>query len=396
MLTGSLGAFVMGLLLCAQVRTVQPFGKSLALLSLAEIALGVALYFSALTIRDYSPEFTLRVFVPATIGYSLAIASILLLYRPTFPLKATIAFAIIVLSGYLLWPEGVQARLWNNVVQFVLSIFIACILIKTKDDYAPTARRVTLMACILFGLGVLPRLLTVLSPEQHLNPGDILLNSPTYRIGALVLAAMPILMYACLVGTIQSRIAAMLRQNAHRDALTGAHSRRFLFEKGEEVFRSFASKAAPSTHLPSGATILMIDIDHFKQFNDTWGHLVGDRVLRHCVDLMQAEVRNTDAIVCRYGGEEFCVLVPEMPLADARGMAERIRLKIAEHPYAHEGQLLPITVSIGVAQQPDQVTLAALIHVADERLYMAKRAGRNKVVDSSASDSSPTALPSLR
>jgi diguanylate cyclase (GGDEF)-like protein len=208
------------------------------------------------------------------------------------------------------------------------------------------------------------------------------MHSPSYRVGALVLSALPVLLYVCLVGTIQSRIAAMLRQSTHHDALTGAHSRRFLFEKGEEVFKSFAGKGALNADMPSGATILMIDIDHFKKFNDTWGHLVGDRVLRHCVDLMQQEVRTTDAIVCRYGGEEFCVLVPEMPLADARSMSERIRRKIAEQPYEHEGQLLPITVSIGVAQQPDQTTLAALIHVADERLYSAKRAGRNRVVDS--------------
>lgn len=393
MLTGALGAFVMALLLWAQVKTVQPFGKSLAILSLAEISIGVALLFSAITIHDFSAGFTLRVFLPATIGYALAVASILLLYRPGFPMAAIAGAAIIVLSGYLILPEGVPARFWNNTVQFLLSVFIAGVLLKTKDPYAPTARLVTLGACIFFGLGVLPRLYFAVSSGNATLVHEDLLNSTGYRGGALVLSAMPVLMYACLVGTIQSRIAAMLRQSAHRDALTGAHSRRFLFEKGEAVFRSFASQAAPSANATSGATILMIDIDHFKQFNDTWGHLVGDRVLRHCVNLMQQEVRDTDAIVCRYGGEEFCVLVPEMPLVQARSMADRIRRKIADNPYEHEGRLLPITVSIGVAQQPDQSTLAALIHVADERLFEAKRAGRNRVVDSQSSDLSPEFVP---
>jgi two-component system, cell cycle response regulator len=165
--------------------------------------------------------------------------------------------------------------------------------------------------------------------------------------------------------------------------LTGAHSRRFLFEKGDELLQSLASKKRSPAEGSGRASVLMIDVDHFKQFNDTWGHLVGDRVLRHCVDLMQRVVRDTDAIVCRYGGEEFCVLVPEMPLANARTMSERIRVAIAEQPYMHQDLPLPITVSIGVAQQPDQATLAALIHTADERLYMAKRAGRNRVIDAS-------------
>jgi diguanylate cyclase (GGDEF)-like protein len=388
-LTGSIGAFAMAALAIMQVRTVQPYGRPLTLQAIAQFVTGIALYFSATSNYSFNSDFTLRVFIPAALGYGIAMASILLLYLPNLPFKSILGGAALVLMGYVIWPVGVSALLWNNVVQIIASLTIVSLLIKSRDALAPKARISAIVLFIFFALSVIPRVFFNLNPPVSLATPAALLDSVPFRLGVLVLAAMPFLLYACVLGTIQARIAARLRQSVHHDMLTGAHSRRYLFEKGDEIMQASALKRRLPNSQDGGATVLMIDVDHFKKFNDTWGHLVGDRVLRHCVELMQQVVRETDAIVCRYGGEEFCVLVPGMPLDHARAMSERIRSIIADNPYLHDDQPLPITVSIGVAQQPDQATLAALIHTADERLYQAKRAGRNRVVDNTPGQSLP-------
>jgi diguanylate cyclase (GGDEF)-like protein len=380
-LTGSIAAFVMAALVLMQIRTVHPYGKPLVLQVFAQVIIGIAMYFSAVSIHDLSSAFTLRVFLPAALGYALAMSSLLLMYQPNLSIKALIVGVAMIFVGYIFWPSGLSARIWNNVIQLAVSIVTVFLLIRSRDELAPKARVTAIFLSVFFGLGVLPRLFYVFHPQPELSTPEALFASLPFRFGVLVLAAMPVLMYACVLGTIQARISAKLRQSVHHDMLTGAHSRRFLFEKGDELLRSHVDRRQSQETVRQGATLLMIDVDHFKKFNDTWGHLVGDRVLRHCVDLMRQVVRETDAIVCRYGGEEFCVLVPEMALESARNLSERIRQKIAEQPYEHLGQLLPITVSIGVAQQAEQATLAALIHAADERLYIAKRGGRNRVVD---------------
>jgi diguanylate cyclase (GGDEF)-like protein len=386
LLTGAVAAFVMAALTALQIKTAAPFGRPLVLQSFAQLIISIALYFGATSIYDFSVEFTLRAFVPATLGYGLAMASILAIFQEKLPVKTIIVCGILILLGYVIWPDGVSSRLWNSAVQLLVSVATIALLLKNKAVDGSKIRLVAVLLCLFFGLGSLPKILFILENQAELGTAlsAQIMDAKTFRFAALVTAGMPVLMYACILGTIQAQIAAKLRLSVHHDMLTGAHSRRFLFEKGNELLQAVASKKRGAAEGSGGATVLMIDVDHFKQFNDTWGHLVGDRVLRHCVELMQQVVRDTDAIVCRYGGEEFCVLVPEMPLENARAMSERIRLAVAEQPYMHLDLPLPITVSIGVAQQPDQATLAALIHTADERLYMAKRAGRNRVIDASA------------
>jgi diguanylate cyclase (GGDEF)-like protein len=164
---------------------------------------------------------------------------------------------------------------------------------------------------------------------------------------------------------------------SENDELTGAHSRRYLFEAGEIILKN---EQRVSRHL---TTAILLDVDHFKRVNDRWGHLVGDQVLKHCVAQIRQVTRSSDAIVARYGGEEFCVLIPNIDQLEARAVAERIRLQMANHPFTSKDFSIAFTVSIGVAQ-PDlnsnSTTLTQLIKVADERLYKAKNLGRNRVV----------------
>jgi diguanylate cyclase (GGDEF)-like protein len=368
MLTGSMSAFFISGFLAIQIKSVRPYGRPLIFESCAQLFLAFALLNAALIMTDFSLNFTWRVLLPATIGYALGLASILLLQYPTFPLKIVFSGTTLVLLGYLVWPEGMAARILNNSVQLVLAATTVYILLRSKDNYAPKARILNLVLCVIFAIGVVPRLVTILNSPTDLSLAPTYMNTESFKLGVLVMCFMPVLKYASILGTIHARIAAMLRESVHRDLMTGAYSRGYLFDNGSVIVQ------------PSMATVLMIDVDHFKQFNDSWGHQVGDQVLRHCVNQIKQVIRQSDAIVCRYGGEEFCVLIPAMPLESAALLSERIRSHVAENPFEHKGEKLPLTISIGVAQQGGQSTLAALIECADERLYIAKRTGRNRVV----------------
>jgi diguanylate cyclase (GGDEF)-like protein len=125
----------------------------------------------------------------------------------------------------------------------------------------------------------------------------------------------------------------------------------------------------------------MIDIDHFKRINDTYGHLVGDGVLRHVASTMSQRMRTED-VFARYGGEEFIALLRGAELKAAHQMAERMRVAISTQPAFVQEHRIPVSVSAGCAALActPEPSPESLIAIADERLYAAKRAGRNRVV----------------
>ena len=123
---------------------------------------------------------------------------------------------------------------------------------------------------------------------------------------------------------------------------------------------------------------LMIDIDHFKDVNDTYGHLAGDSVLRDLASILQKRLRPDDELG-RYGGEEFCAILPETPLDGAVKIAEELRRLVEEHAFVVEGEQINVTISIGVAELKKGQDLKAFYKAADEMLYQAKRSGRNRV-----------------
>jgi two-component system, cell cycle response regulator len=127
-------------------------------------------------------------------------------------------------------------------------------------------------------------------------------------------------------------------------------------------------------------SVVMIDIDFFKKFNDTHGHSCGDAVLKHVARVMQACIRSID-LAARYGGEEFCLLLPDANAERARQVAERVRAGIEASPTLYEGLSLTVTVSLGVAQYDAarDVSGKSLIDRADQALYAAKQEGRNRV-----------------
>jgi diguanylate cyclase (GGDEF)-like protein len=183
-----------------------------------------------------------------------------------------------------------------------------------------------------------------------------------------------------LVGHIQTSLAAAqkydrIRREVVTDPLTSLYNRRFFERRAEEeVSRSLRHQ------LP--LSLLMLDVDHFKDVNDTYGHQTGDKVLQAVAKFLSDSVRKTD-ICGRYGGEEFVLLLPNTPGRNATFLANRLRSDLAEIIYTGLGipSDITITVSGGVATCPrDATTLETLIASADEALYAAKDAGRNRIV----------------
>lgn len=162
-------------------------------------------------------------------------------------------------------------------------------------------------------------------------------------------------------------------QAANSDALTGLHNRRWL----EEMMVRLKGKALEDI-LP--AAVLMLDVDHFKRFNDTFGHKAGDLVLQMVGAMMRRRLRPSD-LVARYGGEEFMILLPHTAPAEASVVAERLRAGIASTAItAEQGMALPsVTVSIGIASWRPGDGLETMLEAADKALYRAKEKGRNRV-----------------
>ncbi len=198
----------------------------------------------------------------------------------------------------------------------------------------------------------------------------------TRREDGEFLAHLAVIASYCLENTINR---ARLLRSGLTDVLTGWHNRRYLQTRmREELSRARRDRTA--------LTCMMLDIDHFKTINDTYGHLAGDQVLREVAQRIEGEVRGSD-VTARYGGEEFAILLPQTKAADGGILAERIRASVADEPFVIAGQDCAITLSIGVAElRPAEQTGdfkalgEALIARADAALYAAKAAGRNRVV----------------
>ena len=188
---------------------------------------------------------------------------------------------------------------------------------------------------------------------------------------------------------VNARMFEVLREQAVRDPLTGLFNRQYLDETLMREIRRDRRRRAPFS-------LVMLDIDHFKVFNDTYGHAAGDEVLKELGKLLRDTVRASD-IACRYGGEEFVVVLLDADLAAALPTVERICLDIKRKQCIYRGQELPgITVSAGLAQYPMHGTSAEeLLRAADEALYAAKNAGRDRIEISSAHPEPKTLAPSV-
>jgi len=223
------------------------------------------------------------------------------------------------------------------------------------DWIAPGVRSMLLVPLIVDGnvVGVI-----TLQSEQKANYDD-------HQLGVMT--------------TIAQQVAIVVENARHYqaatvDSLTGFYVRDYFFSRLEEEDKR-------ARRYGGGFALLMVDIDEFKEINDHNGHLAGDQYLRSISGTIRDQLRAAD-IVCRYGGDEFCLLLPQTGMTGARAIAERIRDAVSKDIVAVDGLALRTTVSIGLALFPDHDAgdLEGLMHKADEALYRAKRGGRDRVV----------------
>jgi diguanylate cyclase (GGDEF)-like protein len=192
------------------------------------------------------------------------------------------------------------------------------------------------------------------------------------KVESLVTATAVLGMLLYEISTLYRRLFDV----ASLDALTGMKNRRTL---GPEL-NSLLDRQRTS---PAGLAMLVLDLDRFKDVNDTYGHVAGDQVLRAVADIIQSAVYRPGDMTARYGGEEFVVVLPGTSLDGARAVAERIRAKIQQHTIAlDDGKIVRVTVSIGLAyaKAPEDLNAVDLFRNADKALYSAKQAGRNRVI----------------
>ena len=172
---------------------------------------------------------------------------------------------------------------------------------------------------------------------------------------------------------LQQKADELLRVS-RTDALTGLDNRRYLEERLGEAFEHARRLSEPFA-------LLMVDLDHFKSVNDTYGHQAGDTILQQLAEVLRGQAREIDRIG-RYGGEEFMLLLPGTTLHAAERLAERVRHAVEAHTFTFPGGTLHRTLSAGVAAWPHArlATPDALVKAADDALYVAKETGRNRVV----------------
>lgn len=256
------------------------------------------------------------------------------------------------------------ANIYNTM--FVVSAIIVIFLIVSYSGIKILTRRIERPLALL------------LEGTKHLKEGGF-----DYRIEASSFRQAPVELrelcdtFNLMSGKLESNVR-LLEEYALLDPLTGLHNRRYMMQTGGQLL--LGALASGKT-----CTVLMVDIDYFKQVNDTYGHLMGDLVLRYIATRIREACGSGD-IAVRYGGEEFMVLSLQSDEEHGRTLAEKLRTSVASIPFEEQGLRIPLTLSIGGVTKREAVEdgdgteiLWKLIRVGDQALYDAKRSGRNRV-----------------
>jgi diguanylate cyclase (GGDEF)-like protein len=202
--------------------------------------------------------------------------------------------------------------------------------------------------------------------DGHLNPTWI----ASFGVPSIFAAIVVVAMQVSLLGQLRARQVELERLSG-TDVLTGLANRAMLFER-------LAAEMARARRHKQPVSVAMLDVDHFKRINDTFGHLEGDRVLRKVAERLKSMLRIED-FAGRYGGEEFTLILPNTGVHQAASLAERLRVGAHAIEVGTSPDALPFSVSIGLAQYDGQETVDQLVARADDALYRAKRSGRDQV-----------------
>lgn len=229
------------------------------------------------------------------------------------------------------------------------------------------------LLCSLHGVFILLR------PWLRILTGDIGEFGATMQLQALFTLESTLFMVLLSIGALMLAnefIADQLTTLAEIDPLTGMFNRR--------AFMTMLNKAhSQSVRTATPLSVMVIDVDHFKRINDTWGHQTGDQVLRQFAQSVSSRLRHQD-VAGRMGGEEFAIYLPHVGLTDACEIAQRLRLDVAAQPAWADEQAISYTMSIGVAELVTGETTQSALQRADQAMYQAKKLGRNQVCKASS------------
>ena len=334
-----------------------------------------AMMFVLFLSRGFWPD-AVSVIVPnalLTVCLSLQAAAILEFYHRKLPVWWHIAppLSIVILFSFLM--DNLPARILVTGVCFGGGMMACGLLLQRLHGNNDRPARMMLMAGFLLAALMLFVRAVAMGIDRTVLKDFV---TPTMLQGATFLVAFAVILITS-VGFLllqKERAEESAQRLALTDPLTGTFNRRTFLELGaKEIARTRRSKGS--------LCLLMLDLDLFKRVNDQYGHVAGDEALKAVVNALQACLRREDLLV-RYGGEEFCVLLPEVSLDHAALLAERSRAAVEAAALMYRGQRIPLTISIGVAllMSGTDETIEQLVSRADEALYSAKAAGRNRVV----------------
>ncbi len=289
--------------------------------------------------------------------------------------------ASVLLIAYFAYlrPDTAMRVVIASVAIAILVLRPAVALIAVAHGTSRRARFFT--AACLAGVGVVMLVRAVTTTQLGMD-ADLLAPDPIQFSSNLVFGVLAVLATLGVVWIEIEQLQSDLARLAMIDSLTGTLNRRaFMLEYERELSRCTREK--------TGLALAIFDLDHFKDVNDTHGHLVGDQVLRRVADTLRASLRGHD-VLGRYGGEEFALLMPGADASAAMAATERACLAVGERPIEAGPLLIPMTVSAGVAAYGVSGSdWESLLRSADAALYQAKRAGRNRVVAAVGSPAAP-------
>jgi len=354
----------------------------------------IAIMFSSVAVREYRG---VRTFFLSTlsmsagyfflllhpqVGFAIGIASNIAIYTGNMllylsvcqftetPPRRWVTYGLIPLGYFALlltFILPIPIIIITELVNIPLSLASAYTLLKSNNRAFRTGAYVTAVPLIAYAIVSFGRMISFLISPREIAPGESLTNT----ISVLVIFILSYLWTAGFILMISQRLQTHLTELAMNDMLTRVRNRRAMHELLDYELRRAERRV-------KDFSVILLDVDHFKRVNDTYGHDTGDEVLKWMAGNLQFAARVEDT-VSRWGGEEFLILLPATALAEAVEVADRIRTHIESTPFNFKDVTFNITFSAGVSCSKEHPDVDELCKVADQALYLAKRT-RNRVV----------------
>ena len=338
--------------------------------SLASMSAGAAMVLVFL--RSQIPEFY-GIFIANLLllfSASASLATICRFHEVPFPIRTGVVANGLGFVGLLAWLWGglslaIPTVTVCSALSFTLFYAVSIIFKKARRPLSFATVLLMFTFAVMAMMYCFRAVVTVASP---LPPSGAIGNSAS-QLSVLIVGALFIV--SSSVGffvMVHDHQRTLIEELSRRDVLTGVLTRRAFFDQASRL-----------TDVHANYAVLMMDIDHFKSINDRFGHLGGDKVLAHCARLLMNAMR-IDDVLGRYGGEEFCAILPECNLEDAEKIAQSICKQVREqNVMLGQAEVAHFSLSIGVAMHVGSQDLLAVIAKADEALYAAKHTGRDRV-----------------